>query len=150
MKACRDLCPVYQVQRCCFLCPEHDDCKEICPEPDNNLCELLVDVPDNMTCEQMAEPLLTKLEQVIQQKNALEEREKKLKEALKVLMEEHKESGLKSNKHMKVTYISASSTVVFDTDLFKKTEPAVYAKYCTKPKETKAYIKCELLKKVGG
>ena len=79
----------------------------------------------------------------------MEETEKALKEALKALMEEHKETGLKNNSHMKVSYVAGSSTTVFDTDLFKKTDPATYSKFCVKPKETKAYIKCELLKKGG-
>lgn len=148
MKACKDLCPVLKIQRCCFLCDKRETCNEACAEDSNDLCELLVDIPDG-NCEQQAEPLLQKLETVMLQKKDLEETEKALKEALKALMEEHKETGLKNNSHMKVSYVAGSSTTVFDTDLFKKTDPATYSKFCVKPKETRAYIKCELLKKGG-
>lgn len=147
MQGCKDICPVLKIQKCCFLCDRISTCDQRCSEESNSLCELLIDIPDG-NCEQLAEPILQKLELILKQKAELEAKEKELKEALKALMEEHKESGLKSNKHMKVTYIAASSSVVFDTDLFRKTEPTVYAKYCVKPKETKAYIKCELLRKV--
>lgn len=146
MKACKDLCPVYHVQRCCFFCDEKE-CHECCAEEKAEDCKLLVDIPDEITCEQEAEPILEKLERVLIQKNELKEQEDDLKAALKALMEKRNETGLKTNKHMKVTYISASSGVEFDKDLFKKTDPATYAKFCVKPKETKAYIKCELLKK---
>ncbi len=146
MKACKDLCPVHQIQRCCFLCDEQKTCKEVCSEDSNDLCELLVDIPDG-DCEQLAEKILEKLETVMVQKKGLEDKEKELKESLKKLMEDHKTTSLNNNKHMKVTYIKASSSMGFDTDLFKKTDPATYAKFCVKPKETKAYIKCELLKK---
>jgi predicted nuclease with TOPRIM domain len=146
MKACKDLCPVLKVQRCCFLCDRHNECDQVCNQDTNEGCELLIDLPEELTCEQEAEPILEKLEQVMVEKKELEEKEKELKEALKTLMESRNETGLKTNSHMKVTYISASSTTVFDTDLFKKTDPATYSKFCTKPKETKSYIKCELLK----
>ena len=149
MKVCKDVCPVLKVQRCCFLCDKRNECDEVCNQDTHEGCELLVDLPEEMTCEQEAEPILEKLEQVMNQKKELEDKEKELKEALKKLMESRHETGLKNNSHMKVTYISASSTTVFDTDLFKKTDPATYAKFCVKPKETKAYIKCELLKKGG-
>lgn len=146
MKACKDLCPVLKVQRCCFLCDKQKTCKEVCAEESNDLCELLVDIPDG-SCEQQAEPLLQRLETVLNQKAELEKKEKELKEALKSLMEQYKETGLKNNSHMKVTYIGASSGTTFDTDLFKKTDPATYAKFCVKPTSRSAYIKCELLKK---
>ena len=146
MKACKDLCPVHHLQRCCFLCNERKTCKDVCGEDTNDLCELLVDIPDDLTCEQEAEPILEKLEQVLIKKNELKEQEDSLKASLKALMEKRNETGLKTNKHMKVTYISASESVEFDKDLFKKTDPATYAKFCVKPKTTKAYIKCELLK----
>ena len=146
MKACKDLCPVLKVQRCCFLCDRHNECDQVCNQDTHEGCELLIDLPEELTCEQEAEPILEKLEQVMVEKKELEEKEKELKEALKTLMESRNETGLKTNSHMKVTYISASSTTVFDTDLFKKTDPATYSKFCTKSKETKSYIKCELLK----
>ena len=145
MKACKDLCPVHQIQRCCFLCDEWGACKEVCNEESNNLCELLIDIPDG-NCEQLAEPLLAKLEQVLKQKKELEEKEKDLKASLQKLMEEYSETGLKNNSHIKVTYIKASTRVGFDTDLFKKSDPATYAKYCVKETTNKAYIKCELMK----
>lgn len=148
MKACKDLCPVLKIQRCCFMCEKHDTCNEVCAEDSNDLCELLVDVPDG-DCERQAEVLLQKLEAVLNQKNELKEQEDSLKEALQSLMEQYHETSLKKNTHMKVTYIKASETTEFDKDLFKKTDPATYAKFCVKPKKTKAYIKCELLKKGG-
>ncbi len=146
MKVCRDLCPVHKIQRCCFLCDEQETCSEVCPEGSNSLCELLIDAPDG-SCETLAEPILKKLEVVLKQKAELENQEKELKESLKTLMEQHNETSLKNNQHFKVTYIKGSSTMVFNTDLFKKSCPDVYSKYCNKPKETKAYIKCEAVKK---
>lgn len=146
MQACKDICPVLKVQRCCFLCDKRNECDQVCNQDTHEGCELLVDLPEEMTCEQEAEPILEKLEQVLNQKKELEEKEKELKEALKTLMESRKETGLKNNTHMKVTYIGASESVEFDKDLFRKSDPATYAKFCVKPKSTKAYIKCELLK----
>ena len=146
MKACKDVCPVLKVQRCCFLCDKRNECDQVCNQDTHEGCELLVDLPEEMTCEQEAEPILEKLEQVLNQKKELEDKEKELKEALKTLMESRKETGLKNNTHMKVTYIGASESVEFDKDLFRKSDPATYAKFCVKPKSTKAYIKCELLK----
>ena len=148
MKACKDLCPVLKIQRCCFMCDRQKTCNQVCGEDSNNLCELLIDIPDG-NCEQKAEVLLQKLEAVMNQKAELEIKEKELKEALKSLMEEYKETSLKNNSHMKVTYIKASIGVEFDKDLFKKTDPATYAKFCVKETSKKAYIKCELLKKGG-
>lgn len=146
MQACKDICPVLKVQHCCFLCDKRNECDQVCNQDTHEGCELLVDLPEEMTCEQEAEPILEKLEQVLNQKKELEEKEKELKEALKTLMESRKETGLKNNTHMKVTYIGASESVEFDKDLFRKSDPATYAKFCVKPKSTKAYIKCELLK----
>lgn len=148
MKACKDMCPVLKIQRCCFLCEKQETCPEACAEENNDLCDLLVDIPDG-GCEQQAEWILRKLESVLNHKAELEAQEKELKEALKGLMEQYGEKSLSKNSHMKVTYIGASEGVDFDRDLFKKTEPALYAKYCVKEKKTKAYIKCELLKKGG-
>ena len=79
MKACKDLCPVHQIQRCCFLCDEQKTSKEVCSEDSNDLCELLVDIPDG-DCEQLAEKILEKLETVMVQKKGLEDKEKELKE----------------------------------------------------------------------
>ena len=146
MQGCKDLCPKYKIQRCCFMCDEQKTCDEACMEESNSLCEMLIDIPDG-NCEQLAEPILKKLEVIMKQKAELENQEKELKESLKALMEQHNETSLKNNQHFKVTYIKASSTMTFNTDLFKKTMPDVYSKYCNKPKETKAYIKCEAVKK---
>ena len=39
MKACKDLCPVLKIQRCCFLCDKRETCNEACAEDSNDLCE---------------------------------------------------------------------------------------------------------------
>ncbi len=149
MKVCKQLCPVHKVQRCCFLCNEREGCKEVCPEDGNSLCELLIDVPDG-DAEALAEPIMQRLTAVLKQKAALEEEEKKLKEALKAHMEQYNSQSFKGNKYMKVTYIAGTETTVFNTDLFKKSCPDIYAQYTNKPKKTSAYIKCELVKDKKG
>lgn len=148
MKACKDLCPVYKVKRCCFLCPELNSCSETCPEESNELCKALIEIPDS-ECESMAEGILKELNSVLKQKTILEGKEKDLKEKLKVMMEQTNTKSMNKNPYFKVTYIAASSSLSFDSDLFKKSYPDLYTKFKTKPKETKAYIKCEALKKDG-
>lgn len=148
MKACRDLCPILKVQRCCFMCPDRQDCDEVCCEDSNDLCELLVDIPDD-SAEVLAEPIMRELKDILQRKAQLEILEKSLKEKLKAHMESTQSTSFKSNSLMKVSYIAANETMTFNSDLFKKSEPALYAHYCNKPKKTSAYIKCELLDKKG-
>ena len=147
MKACRDLCPVYNIQRCCFLCDEKE-CAECCSQEGYENCECLVEIPDE-DCEKLAEDILKELSEVTVQKDELEAREKDLKERLKALMEQTNTKKMDKNPFFKVTYIAASSTVTFDSALFKKSCPDLYKKYSVKPKETKAYIKCEAVKKGG-
>ena len=147
MKACRDLCPVYNIQRCCFLCDEKE-CAECCSQEGYENCECLVEIPDE-DCEKLAADILKELSEVTVQKDELEAREKDLKERLKALMEQTNTKKMDKNPFFKVTYIAASSTVTFDSALFKKSCPDLYKKYSTKPKETKAYIKCEAIKKGG-
>lgn len=147
MQVCKELCPVYKIQRCCFLCPEKEKCEQVCPEESNSLCEDLVDVPDDV--EALAKPILQKLSVVKKQIDELETIEKALTESLKKMMEDGGVTSLNKNPFFKVTYIAAKSSMTFDTDLFKKSCPDVYSKYCTKPKETKAYIKCEKPKQKG-
>ncbi len=149
MKVCEQLCPIHKVQRCCFLCDEREECKEVCPEDGNSLCELLIDVPDG-NAEALAEPIMQRLTAILKQKAALEEEEKKLKESLKAHMEQYDSKSFKDNKYMKVTYIAGTETMVFNTDLFKKSCPDVYAKYTNKPKIISPYIKCELVKEKKG
>lgn len=141
MQTCKDVCPVYHIHRCCFHCDKRNECGDVCAEESNDLCELLVEMEDSP--EKVAEPILKELVQIQKQKANLEEKEKDLKERLKGIMEDAGITGFKNNPYMKVTYIKASSSLTFDTTLFKKSCPEVYSKYCTKPKETKAYIKCE-------
>lgn len=147
MKACKDLCPVYNIQRCCFLCDEKE-CYECCSQESNENCDCLVEIPDD-DCEKLAENILKELSEVTVEKEKLETREKDLKERLKALMEQTNTKKLDNNPFFKVTYIAATSTVTFDSTLFKKSCPDLYKKYSTKPKETKSYIKCEAVKKGG-
>ncbi len=146
MKVCKDLCPVHHVKRCCFHCDELDTCEEVCPEGSDSLCEMLEEIPDDDP-EALALPLFRRLNAILMQKATLEAEEKKLKESLKAHMEQYEAKSFKNNKFMKVTYIPASETMVFNTDLFKKSCPDIYTQYSNKPKKTSAYIKCELLKK---
>lgn len=150
MQVCKQLCPVLKIQRCCFLCPEKKTCKDeyVCPEESNSLCEELIEVPDK-DIEILAKPILQKLSTIEKQLDELETTEKELKESLKKLMEDNGVTSLHNNPYFKVTYIAGSSSMTFNTDLFKKTDPGTYAKFCTKPKVTKAYIKCEAPKKKG-
>ena len=147
MQTCKDVCPVYHIHRCCFHCDKRNECGDVCAEESNDLCELLVEMEDSP--EKVAEPILKELVQIQKQKANLEEKEKDLKEKLKVMMEQTNTKSMNKNPWFKVTYIAASSSLSFDGDLFKKTYPELYAKFKTKPKETKAYIKCEALKKDG-
>lgn len=147
MQVCKELCPVYHIQRCCFLCPEKE-CPECCSEDSNSLCEDLIEVSDN-ELDRLAEPILKRLKAIKEQKDKLEAEEKDLKNSLKTWMEQVNTKALNDNPYFKVTYIAASSSMTFNTDLFKKAMPDVYSKYCNKPKEVKAYIKCEEPKKKG-
>lgn len=146
MKACKELCPVHHISRCCFLCDEQKTCQESCQEESNNLCELLVDMPDD--AEELAKPILERLASVTSQIEALEEKEKGLKESLKALMEQFGVKALDKNPYFKVTYIAATTSTSFDSNLFKKSYPELYGKF-TKTSDKKAYIKCEAPKKKG-
>lgn len=142
MKICSEPCPEHGVNRCCFLCDERENCPNPCVRDTQEGCEYLKDdIP--VIAEKQAEPMMKELRDLTMQRKALEEKEKALKDKLKVLMEDTHSSAFKNNPFLSVTYVAASVSTGVDSAALKKKYPTVYAE-CSKQTQKSSYIKVEV------
>lgn len=143
MIVCKDLCPIYKEQICCFHCGERESCPEACYVEKPAECNSRVERYGELTpAEEKVLPIMLTIRNLAVQKKSIEAREKNMREKLKAAMERF---GVKSfdNDLVKVTYIAATTSRTVDTAALKKKYPAI-AEECSKVSNKSAYIKIEV------
>lgn len=113
---------------CCIQCEKHSGCEMACEyTPDE--CEDAIVEEDALTVFQKKEVNVIKaMADMLQQKKALEEKEKEVRKQLVDAMDAY---GVKSfeNDLLKVTYIAPTTKTTVDSKALKKDLPDTYAKY---------------------
>ena len=137
MLICKTGCCHHEKDICCFECD--DKCDNNCDQ-DNKTCGSCEEVENAAaTFEEKQVALFQSIVDVIENKKRLEEQEKKLKEKLKLAMEQYGVKSFKNNK-LSLTYVAETTTVKIDSKQVKEKYPDVYAE-CSKPSNVSAYVK---------
>lgn len=141
MKICKDgLCPVDNIAKCCIFCDKKATCKDACEYANNEDCENIQDIESGLTAFESKEvALINTISSIEQQKKALEEQSKTMREKLLQAMEQY---GVKKfeNDILSVTYVAPTTRKSIDTTALKKEYPAI-AEHYTKTSNVKASIK---------
>lgn len=141
MKICKNgLCPVDNVEKCCTFCDKKATCKDCCVNCDQTNCEDMQEVENSLTAFQSKEiVLINTISSIEQQKKALEEQSKTMRERLLQAMEQY---GVKKfeNDVLSVTYVAPTTRTSIDSTRLKKELPEVAEKY-SKTSNVKASIK---------
>lgn len=141
MKICKDgLCPVENVAKCCIFCDKKETCEDACEHCNKSDCENIQEVENSLTAFQSKEVvLINTISSIEQQKKALEEQSKTMRERLLEAMEQY---GVKKfeNDILSVTYVAPTTRKSIDTTALKKEYPAI-AEHYTKTSNVKASIK---------
>ena len=128
----------YEKDICCYEC-DKEQCDARCDQ-DNKTCGVCEEVENAAaTFEEKQVALFQSIVEVIENKKRLEEQEKKLKEKLKLAMEQYGVKSFKNNK-LSLTYVAETTTVKIDSKQIKEKYPNVYAE-CSKPSNVSAYVK---------
>lgn len=128
----------YEKDICCYEC-DNDQCDVRCDE-DAKTCGNSEEVENAAaTFEEKQVALFQSIVDVIENKKRLEEQEKKLKEKLKLAMEQYGVKSFKNNK-LSLTYVAETTTVKIDSKQIKEKYPNVYAE-CSKASNVSAYVK---------
>ena len=138
MLICKNGGCAYEKDICCYEC-DNDQCDARCDD-DNKTCGACEGVENAAaTFEEKQVALFQSIVDVIENKKRLEEQEKKLKEKLKLAMEQYGVKSFKNNK-LSLTYVAETTTVKIDSKQVKEKYPNVYAE-CSKPSNVSAYVK---------
>lgn len=130
MKICKEApCPVDNVDKCCIFCDKKATCENVCEYVDNNNCENIQEVETEVSVFQSKEvALINAISSIEQQKKALEEQSKTMREKLLQAMEQY---GVKKfeNDVLSVTYVAPTTRTTIDSTKLKKEMPEVAEKY---------------------
>lgn len=141
MKICKSgLCPVENVAKCCIFCDKKASCEDACEHCNKSDCENIQEVENSLTAFQSKEiALINAISSIEQQKKALEEQSKTMREKLLQAMEQY---GVKKfeNDILSVTYVAATTRTTIDSTKLKKEMPEIAEKY-SKTSDVKSSIK---------
>lgn len=120
---------------CCFFCEDQKDCKDACSMYDSQEdmetsgCEEAYDQESALTeFNTSAIAIMQSIADIAKQKEALEAKDKEVRQILKDKMEEF---GIKSfdNDILKVTYVAPTTKTTIDSKALKKDHPDIAEKY---------------------
>lgn len=116
---------------CCFSCPDLKSCKDACPLESGcaDSCENRYEQTEAVAkLETKALDVMKTIKTLAQQKEALEEADKKARAQLAEAMAQY---GVKSfeNSILKVTYVPASTKTTVDSKELKAENPEIYQQY---------------------
>lgn len=114
---------------CCYECNEYETCDEACPhEGGNGRCEQAYEENAIQVFNDEAMIIMKSIASLDKQKKAIDEQDKRMRNALKNAMDEF---GIKSfeNDLLKVTHIAETTKTSIDTAKLKKDYPDIAKKY---------------------
>lgn len=134
---------------CCYDCAESNKCKDVCDaylEYGKDVltkCDDLEEVDTEMvTLDSQIPEVITAIADLVTQKKAIEEQEKKMRVKLQEAMEQF---GVKSfeNEVVKFTYVAPTQRKSIDSAKLKKEHPEIAEAY-QKVSQVKASVKIEI------
>lgn len=141
MKICKSgLCPVENVAKCYIYCDKKATCEDVCIFFNWSDCVNIQEVENSLAAFQGKEiALINAISSIEQQKKALEEQSKTMREKLLQAMEQY---GVKKfeNDMLSVTYVAPTTRTTIDSTKLKKDMPEIAEKY-SKTSNVKASIK---------
>lgn len=141
MKICIEgRCPIDNVERCCVFCEKKATCDKACSECNNTECANIQEAETSVTEFKRNEITLINIITAIEnQKKALEEKSKTMREQLLIAMERY---AVKNFEHgtLSVTYVAPTTKTTIDATRLKKEQPEIAQKY-TKISDIKASIR---------
>lgn len=141
MKICKNgMCPIDNVEKCCAFCEKKATCDKACSECNNTECANMQEVETSVTEFKKNEiALINTITTIENQKKALEEKSKTMREQLLLAMEKYAVKKFE-NGTLSVTYVAPTTKTTIDTTRLKKEQPEIAQKY-TKTSDVKASIK---------
>lgn len=141
MKTCKNgLCPIDNVEKCCAFCEKKATCKDCCGNYDQTNCEDMQEVETGVTEFNKNEiALINTITAIENQRKALEEKSKTMREQLLIAMEKYAVKKFE-NETISVTYVAPTTKTSIDTTRLKKEHPEIAQQY-TKTSDVKASIK---------
>lgn len=147
MIRCKNDCPHGQ-NVCCFFCERRNTCEDCCDEKEMKTepaqCDYaIVEGTNNIELFQsdVANALMI-VEQCEIQKKALDEKSKKMKEAIKIAMERHDVKKF-TNDFIEITYVAPSTRNTVDSKKLKANYPDI-AKECMKTSNVSSSIRIKV------
>ena len=147
MIRCKNECPHGQ-NVCCFFCEKRSQCDDCCEEKEMKTepsqCDYaIVEATNEVELFQsdVANALIV-VEQCEVQKKMLEEKSKKMKEAIKIAMEKHNVKKFTGDQ-IEITYIAPSVRNTIDSKKLKADYPDVAAE-CTKTSNVSSSIRIKV------
>ncbi len=122
---------------CCFYCEDKEGCKDSCTlfdtveEMESEGCEEAFDEETAIQLfnkDEKAIAIMKSIADISKQKEALEKKDKEVRDLLKKKMAEF---GIKSfgNDIISVTYVAPTTKTTVDSKKLKEEQPEIYAKY---------------------
>lgn len=144
MYTCEDTCIVNGTNTCCASCASQGICESVCAsDPLNCGKSTAAEMPDEETaCTVFQQEQLTVIQNMISlldQKKAIEAREKEMKDQLKAAMERHNIKAFKTDE-ISIAYVAETVAVSIDSAKVKKKYPQVFEE-CQKSSKRSAYVK---------
>lgn len=143
MYQCKDMCPIHGGNTCCYSCNQKENCPEFCPNEPND-CGRSNEVEINeetalATFQTEQGTVIQNMISLLEQKKALEEKEKEMKDQLKAAMERHNIQAFKTDE-ISVAYVAATTATSIDSAKIKKKYPQIFEE-CQKTSKRSAYVK---------
>ena len=148
-----EVCPVTNLPDCCLTCEQNELCADRCDTAkDHFMCQFAAEQPENepeetgiTVFESKAAAVIGAMVNLLEQKKALEKKEKEVRASLTKAMDKY---GVKSfeNDRLKVTHIEATTKKTLDSKKLKKDYPKIYDEYA---KETNVSASVRIQLKEG-
>lgn len=136
-----DTCPIDGARICCMECASKDNCTERC---NNSECKYFkTETKTGLTAfKSNSVAVINTITEIEQQKKALEEKSKSIREQLQQAMEKY---GIMKfeNDAIKLTYVAPTTRSTLDSAKLKKEMPEIAQKY-TKTSNVKASVRIEV------
>lgn len=142
MIKCKNSCPTGQFDGCCFECDLKETCKDVCGSNPSECGDSIIEEVSLQVFENANVDIIRNIADIVTAKKQLEEKEKDLKEKLKIAMEFY---GVKkfTSDILNITYVAETTTTTVDSKKLKDKHPEIYAE-CSKVSKKSAYVKVEV------
>ena len=136
-----DTCPIDDAKICCMECASKDNCTDRC---NNSECKYFkTETNTSLTAFKSSNvAVINAITEIEQQKKALEEKSKSMREQLQQAMEKYGVVKFE-NDVIKLTYVAPTARSSIDSAKLKKEMPEIAQKY-TKTSNVKASVRIEV------